>query len=294
MLSSLIFVGLAAAWLIVLVPMFARRRQEVARTTDAALAARVVRRGSERTAPGGSTGNRGKEALVMPETDRAGHEWAERDGDVDDGYLDEQDHEGDGQSRRVYSDDARAGRRYRPGRGGFDPEAAALAARTKYARRQRIVLAMLVAAVATGVLAAMVWPLLWWGHAFVDLVLVGYLTYLRRQVRIEEDVRARRLARLSGARGDDEDDAYRDEADDYADDGYEDEPAADEPYDDHEGDEYEDEPRRRGLSELRDRDRIERARVPSGAVVLDLDDEDPEFDELDERTWSPYRRASGE
>lgn len=303
MLSSLIFVGLAAAWLIVLVPMFARRRQEVARTTDAALAARVVRRGSERTAPGGSTGNRGKEALVMPETDRAGHEWAERDGDVDDGYVDdetvdEQDHEGDGQSRRVYSDDARAGRRYRPGRGGFDPEAAALAARTKYARRQRIVLAMLVAAVATGVLAAMVWPLLWWGHAFVDLVLVGYLTYLRRQVRIEEDVRARRLARMSGARHDDEADAYRDEADDYADDDYadeaDDEPDDDHEGDDHEGDEREDEPRPRGLSELRDRDRIERARVPSGAVVLDLDDEDPEFDELDERTWSPYRRASGE
>ena len=44
--SSLIFAALAAAWLVVLVPMFARRRQEVSKTTDSALAARVVRRGS--------------------------------------------------------------------------------------------------------------------------------------------------------------------------------------------------------------------------------------------------------
>jgi len=38
-------VALAAAWLVVLVPMVARRRQQVARTTDSALAARVVRSG---------------------------------------------------------------------------------------------------------------------------------------------------------------------------------------------------------------------------------------------------------
>ena len=44
--------------------------------------------------------------------------------------------------------------RYRAGRGGFDAEAAALTARARYAFRQRVVLAMLVLAVATGVAAA--------------------------------------------------------------------------------------------------------------------------------------------
>src|SRR5699024_10709866 len=46
--SSLIIVALAAAWLVVLVPMVARRRQEVARPADSALSARVVRSGSAR------------------------------------------------------------------------------------------------------------------------------------------------------------------------------------------------------------------------------------------------------
>src|SRR5439155_22490949 len=43
--SSLIIVGLVLAWLVVLVPMIVRKRQEVARTADSALAARVVRSG---------------------------------------------------------------------------------------------------------------------------------------------------------------------------------------------------------------------------------------------------------
>ena len=44
--SSLIIVALAAAWLVVLVPMVARKRQAVAQTADTELAARVVRSGS--------------------------------------------------------------------------------------------------------------------------------------------------------------------------------------------------------------------------------------------------------
>ena len=43
--SSLIIVALVVAWLLVLVPIVARRRQEVARTADSTLAARVVRSG---------------------------------------------------------------------------------------------------------------------------------------------------------------------------------------------------------------------------------------------------------
>src|SRR5262245_6164468 len=42
--SSLIFAALAGAWLVVLVPMVAKRRREVVRTAESALAARVLRR----------------------------------------------------------------------------------------------------------------------------------------------------------------------------------------------------------------------------------------------------------
>jgi hypothetical protein len=90
--------------------------------------------------------------------------------------------------------------RYRAGRGGFDAEAAALAARARYAFRQRVVLAMLVAAVGTGVVAGVALPVLWWAHGAIDVLLVGYLVYLRRQVRMEESIRARRAARMAGTR----------------------------------------------------------------------------------------------
>ena len=44
--SSLVVVALVVAWLVVLVPMIVRKRQEVAKTGDSELAARVVRSGS--------------------------------------------------------------------------------------------------------------------------------------------------------------------------------------------------------------------------------------------------------
>ena len=90
--------------------------------------------------------------------------------------------------------------RYRAGRGGFDAEAAALTARARYAFRQRVVLAMLVAAVGTAVVAGVALPAVWWAHAAIDVLLVGYLVYLRRQVRLEEAIRARRAARMAGTR----------------------------------------------------------------------------------------------
>ncbi|MBV8932518.1 MAG: hypothetical protein JO285_08230, partial [Kutzneria sp.] len=176
--SSLIIVALAVAWLVVLVPMVARRRQEVARTTDSALASRVVRGGNQE----GFQSEDAEEDFDMDDVDEFGSRDAES---VSVGY---QEVEPDGGTRR-----------YRPGRGGFDPEAAAVAARAKYAFRQRIVLLMLLVAVATGVTAGLVMSVLWWAHATVDLILVGYLMYLRRQVRIEEDIRERRQARLRHA-----------------------------------------------------------------------------------------------
>ncbi|NHD19114.1 MULTISPECIES: gephyrin-like molybdotransferase receptor GlpR [unclassified Actinopolyspora] len=282
MLSSLIFVALAAAWLIVLVPMFARRRQEVSRTTDTALSARVIRRGGERrsASTGGSSGNKGKEALAMPDSEgkvdpNTAHDdtdGAELDEDLDEDF-DAPDEE---QWRGVRGEEVRSGRRYRPGRGGFDPDAAALAARTKYARRQRIVLVMLVVAVLTALLAGFFWSVLWWFHVIVDLSLIGYLGYLRRQVRIEEDVRNRRLARMNGERPrseqeHDRPEPSRAEASAAAED-------VEDPADSESG---------WGVGNSH-------VRSGSGVEVLDIDDEDPEFDELDDRLWQPYRRAVGE
>jgi hypothetical protein len=152
--SSLIIVALVVAWLVVLVPMMARKRQESARSV-------------------------GEEYDAMPD--------AEYDDihDIDDDYFDEEEY---------------VERPFRRGRGGYDPESAALVAQAKYAFRRRVVALLLVAAVASAVVAGVFYTPLWYGHAALDLLAVGYLTYLRRQVRIEEEIRGRRLARLQQVR----------------------------------------------------------------------------------------------
>ncbi|MFD4673056.1 gephyrin-like molybdotransferase receptor GlpR [Lentzea sp. NPDC058450] len=152
--SSLIIVALVVAWLVVLVPMMARKRQESARSV-------------------------GEEYDAMPD--------AEYDDihDIDDDYFDEEEY---------------VERPFRRGRGGYDPETAALVAQAKYAFRRRVVALLFVAAVASAIVAGVFFTKLWYGHAAIDLLLVGYLTYLRRQVRIEEEIRGRRLARLQQVR----------------------------------------------------------------------------------------------
>lgn len=292
--SSLIIVGLAAAWLAVLVPMVARKRQVITQTNDAALAARVVRSGSARRTSGGESEQGGVDSAAGEDGEdfegaddglRDAYDGPEGFGDSDsdsDAYGDEddtyeEDHhdgdddgdEGESSSERGAVIERRAVRRYRPGRGGFDPEAAALAAKAKYAFRQRVVVLLLLTVVTTAVVAGVVLPVLWWAHGAVDVVLVAYLVYLRRQVRIEEEIRQRRLARLRAA-------SRRT-------------------------------PRRAGpvedvevvVSEPGDVVGAERKPMPTTrvrrqAVVVDLEDEDPAFHELDDPGHYPYRKAAGE
>ncbi|WP_410610214.1 gephyrin-like molybdotransferase receptor GlpR [Amycolatopsis sp. lyj-109] len=272
--SSVIIVALAAAWLVVLVPMVARRRQQVARTTDSALAARVVRSGR----------NEDREEFAMSDDSGKSRpsvedDLAELEADLElDDDLEEPEPEPLPQpARGSRAERDRPG--YRPGRGGFDPEAAEIAARAKYGFRQRIVVVLLVIAVITGVVAGVVYPLAWWGHGAIDVVLVGYLVYLRRQVRIEEEIRQRRLARFNSTRA-----PRRPSA-----------PPAVEEEDRTEAPEAEDvevvEPVRREVVERRP---SPTSRVRRSAVVVDLDDEDPAFEELDEPGTGPYRRAVGE
>jgi len=301
--SSLVFAALAVAWIVVLVPMVARRRQEVRRTADSALAARVVRRGD------GRVGRvRQEEVTDMPDIDDEAYDdvvYGDGHGDTyDDVYGDARggarddvygDARGDarddihvdaygtarGDTRGdAYGDDEPVERRHRPGRGGFDPHAAELAARAKYGFRQRVVFGLLLTALATGLFAGFALPTLWWAHAAADALLVGYLAYLRRQVRIEQEIRQRRLDRAARARRPAQRAAQRpdqrsgqrpaqhqDETHDP-----EEQPAAEEPR----------------------RQRLPQPPAHPGATLVDLDDEDPALHELDGEAPAPYRRAAGE
>jgi hypothetical protein len=209
--SSMIFLGLVVVWLLILVPAVARHRQEVARPSNAALSGRVLdrpRRGRERRRRG-SAGTR-EEEVDVTEHDEEPRSVAVADGERSPAHPDPQlDPAPPGPARPepdrpdpVRPDPAweRPVPRYRPGRGGYNPEAAALAARARYAFRQRVVLTILVLVVVTALVAGFVAPWVWWAHALMDISLVGYLAYLRRQVRLEEAIRERRSARMAGTR----------------------------------------------------------------------------------------------
>jgi hypothetical protein len=277
--SSVIIVALAAAWLVVLVPMVARRRQQVARTTDSALAARVVRSGRNEDREEFAMSDEPVKSRPSVEDDLA---ELEADLELEDDYEEpEPDPDPLPQPKRgSRAERERPG--YRPGRGGFDPEAAEMAARAKYSFRQRIVVILLAIAVITAAVAGFVMPVVWWGHAAADVVLVGYLVYLRRQVRIEEEIRQRRLARFNSTRA-----PRRPEPRPSVEDTIED----DEPAEVDNEDVEVVEPVRREVVERRP---SPTSRVRRSAVVVDLDDEDPAFEELDEPGTGPYRRAVGE
>ena len=256
--SSLIIVALVVAWLVVLVPMIARKRQEVVKTSDSALSARVVHAGGPED--------------VEEEIDMSVDE--SETAITDDDY-------------REYEETPRP---YRPGRGGYDPEAAAASARAKYAFRQRAVLLLLVLSVLSALFAGLVMPIVWWGHGAVDLLLVGYLGYLRRQVRIEAEVRERRQARMRGRVADEAE--FVETEYDHADYVEESTPA--------EVEAVAPAPVEPTLSEYEDAPRSTPARAPyrprpvlNGTTIVDIDDEDPAFEDLDLPHRRGYRRAAG-
>ena len=307
--SSLIIVALVVAWLLVLVPIAARRRQEVAKTADSTLAARVVRSGGVSakveeafTVSDDPDNETEKTNLQVDVAELDEDEFDEEDldqledfddeddeNDLDVAEADElaaEDYDDDLEDEYVdedeivdeyYEDDQRRARRpYRPGRGGFDPAAAAASARARYAIRQRIVLVIIIAAVATAILAIVTKPVIWWANGLLDVGLVGYLSYLRRQVRIEDDIRQRRSARL-GAEA--EEAAYHQDNTDY-----------DAERDYREADRYDAPPAPRATLARP----VARPRPRPGTVVVETDDDDPIFDELDQPGVLPYRRAVGE
>ncbi|MGI5126041.1 gephyrin-like molybdotransferase receptor GlpR [Pseudonocardia sp. CA-107938] len=284
--SSMIFAGLVVIWLLILLPAVARRRQEVARPSEAALAGRVLDR-PRRPDP---------EVDDMADTRTTSEQPPTR-----------------AEARPDDRDWDRPPPRYRPGRGGYDPHAAAAAARARAAYRQRVVLGLLLTALVTGVVAAAALPPLWWAHGGVDLVLVGYLTHLRRQVRLEEAIRQRRAARMAGAR------RRPAEPDDHTphppvepEDTPESAPveAADPP--DDPDDLLREEPERvpgtgaplprivTSLDELTVESALPRLEpappppLPAGTVLVEELEDDPDQHELDACPRSDYRRAAGE
>lgn len=150
----------------------------------------------------------------------------------------------------------------RRGRGGFDPEADAMARAARYTFRQRAVLGLLLTGILCGALAIVVSPLLWWACGLSTVVLGTYLAYLRRQVRMEEEIRRRRASRLTRDR------------------------------DDHEDQHDDDTETRRGM------DRETARALRRRSALLDAVDEDPMFEHLD--TFDPATaralrgRASGD
>lgn len=151
----------------------------------------------------------------------------------------------------------------RRGRGGFDPEADAIARAARYTFRQRAVLGLVLAALAFGGLSVALSPMFWWGCGGSALVLVTYLAYLRKQVRMEEEIRRRRLARLARSRG--------------------------------EHIEAEREAEQRAQQRVMDRDTARALRRRS--ALIEVDDEDPMFDHLetfDPATARALRRGSGD
>ncbi|MGV8873920.1 MAG: gephyrin-like molybdotransferase receptor GlpR [Rhodococcus sp. (in: high G+C Gram-positive bacteria)] len=262
--NSVIWIGLVAVWLFVLLPMLMTKRPQIMQTTDAALATRVLHRGgTKRKQRGPATGHR-TDPDWRPEDDlRVSAPASEIFGatvaavridspdlpgtaeDPMDTHAAENDLDRDAPAPRASSpahepgvvEDDFVPRRH--GRGGFDPEADAIARAARYSFRQRAVLGLVFAAITTAALAFIISPMIWWLCGLSVAVLAGYLYYLRRQVQIEEEVRQRRLTRMGRSRL-----GVESETDD----------------------ELELVP--------------QRLRRP-GAVVLEIDDEDPEFEHLD-------------
>lgn len=130
--------------------------------------------------------------------------------------------------------------------------AAAVSAR-KYRFRKRMLATLAAITMLTAVLSFTVSSAFWWTCGATGVVTVLYLAYLRRQTRIEEQIRRRRQQRMARPR-----------------------PAGEETV----------------VERVVERDRPDFDVVPTrlqrpGAVVLDIDDEDPIFEHLDEVAYSP-------
>jgi hypothetical protein len=89
-----------------------------------------------------------------------------------------------------------AGTKSQERRHAYESKTAARVAARKFTFRKRMLLAMSVVLLATAAAAYLVTSAYWWACGTVGVVTVLYLGYLRRQTRIEEQVRRRRAQRM--------------------------------------------------------------------------------------------------
>ena len=188
--------------------------------------------------------------------------------DMPDGTADEYEYIDDTSGLEAEDAPAMAPRRGNRQRRLESTTAAEVSAR-KYRFRKRVLMAMSTIMVATAAVSFTVSPAFWWACGTSAVITLLYLGYLRRQTRIEEQVRRRRQQRMARSRPEYERDAEWNT------------------------------PRRRAPESRRGADldeygsRYQRA----GAVVLDIDDEDPVFEHLDEVAYSrryDLPRAAGQ
>jgi len=188
--------------------------------------------------------------------------------DMPDGTADEYEYIDDTSGLEAEDAPAMAPRRGNRQRRLESTTAAEVSAR-KYRFRKRVLMAMSTIMVATAAVSFTVSPAFWWACGTSAVITLLYLGYLRRQTRIEEQVRRRRQQRMARSRPEYERDAEWNT------------------------------PRRRAPESMRGADldeygsRYQRA----GAVVLDIDDEDPVFEHLDEVAYSrryDLPRAAGQ
>jgi uncharacterized membrane protein len=82
----------------------------------------------------------------------------------------------------------------------YETKTAVAVRERKFAFRKRMLMAMSVLLLASAVASYLVTPGLWWLCGTIGVVTVLYLAYLRRQTRIEEQLRRRRAQRMARSR----------------------------------------------------------------------------------------------
>jgi hypothetical protein len=315
--QSLLWISLVVLWLFVLVPMLISKRDAVRRTSDVALATRVLNSGlaRKRKKGGPAAGHRSdpdwqpidegdelddgpaekgvvvKAASAMPEQGYLDVDIVEEDsgalpvgaseadqgkepeGELEPAFQSEAepqpkpdgepvaadeeaadqeavDEENDGTSDEYETVEDTSGLEseeepptaqqapIKPRRRLYESNTAAAVSARKYRFRKRVLSAMALVLAATTGAAVTVWPDGWWACGAAGVITILYLAYLRRQTRIEEQVRRRRMQRMARSR--------------------------------------------LGVQNTADReyDLPSRLRRP-GSVVLEIDDEDPIFEHLD-------------
>ncbi|MFD4456915.1 gephyrin-like molybdotransferase receptor GlpR [Nocardia sp. NPDC058480] len=261
--NSILWIGLVVLWVFVLFPILADRHPRIRRTTDAALATRVLHRGgAERRIRIGAAGGHESDPDYRPRvlrkrshrtdsedrmtteepvtedddeklTPTVELEAAETEVDTDDvgvstATADPDDEETEDAAAEPLSvevdeeppvaarippapparlddlvapdaefdddDDFTPSRR---GRGGYDPEADAIASAARYSFRQRAVMGLIMGMILFAAFGLLLNSMFWWACGLSAAVLTGYLAYLRKQVHVEEEIRRRRAARLT-------------------------------------------------------------------------------------------------